>query len=377
MKIKYLILVFQLLIPITIFSQSSYISDDSTTIVGVKILAGNAKSNAKTIKIKTDGKIVEYNPHQIKEYELTNGRVYISKEINVSGTIEKVFLERLVHGTSTIYYFRGKKLKTYFLEKDSSSLFIELPKRNYDDRSLEFKEILKDFTSDCEILSNIIPLATYNKLSLTRLIEHYNSCESRPFPFINYGLVLGYEISKLSLNSNTEEEYLKDFNYKYIGNLHFGAFIDFPILMNNLSARLEAYYAQNGFALNYKDINKEVDLIINTTSINIPVLFRNTYPSLKYRPFINVGVVYSYHLTNETELYEAIISNSQVDIKRVNTESLISKHQLGYSVGAGIQLVLDYRRSVLLEIRYNNFFGVSGANSLNKNQIQVLTGISF
>ncbi|MCP4553124.1 MAG: PorT family protein [Bacteroidetes bacterium] len=377
MKIKHLILILQILIPITIFSQSSYISSDSTAIIEVKILAGNAKSNAKTIKMKTDGKIIEYNPHQIKEYRLTNGRVYISKEIKVSGTTEKVFLERLVHGKSTIYYFRGKKLKTYFLEKDSSSLFIELPKRNYDDRSLEFKKTLKDFTSDCEVLSNIIPLVTYNKLSLTRLIEYYNSCEPRPFPFINYGLVLGYEINKLSLNSNTEEEYLKDLNYKYIGNLHFGAFIDFPILINNFSARLEVHYTQNGFALNYKDVNKEVDLIINTTSINIPVLFRNTYPSLKYRPFINAGLVYSYHLTNESELYEATISNSQIDIKKVNTESLISKHQLGYSVGAGIQLVLDYRRLLLLEIRYNNFFGIPDANSLNKNQIQILTGISF
>ncbi len=375
MKVKHIILIFKLLIPLSLLSQSSYIASDSITNMGIKIISGDAKSNARIIRTIIKGDTLEYNPNQIIEYGLKNGQTYISKRIAIDGSDKQVFLERLAHGKLTLFYYRGNKETNYYLQKDSSEL-IFLKKTSGKNKNY-FRKQLNTNTRDCRNVNDASKLVAFNKQSLTKFASFYNDCSNRRFPYFKYGLIGGLGLNKLSPLKETNLNYLNLFNYNYEQNLTFGVFLDHPIFVSDFSIRLEAFYAKNGFSYNYYDQGKDVDIVINTSSISLPVLLRYTYPSAKYQPFINIGAAYTFHFNNESSIYEALITNDQIMINEVTAHNLIQDQQLALTIGTGLQMKIDYRKSVFIEGRFINGFGLSEPNQLNMNQIQILTGISF
>lgn len=275
--------------------------------------------------------------------------------------MKKVFLERLVKGKASLYYYKGKNTKTFFLEKDST-IFIELPEND----SIGYKDILKEFTNDCQNVLNATKLVRYNKKSLSILTNRYNGCVSGPFPFFKFGITVGLDVNKYIPSSNyflPKYKYLIDIEFKYKVGFMFGVFIDNPIAASNFSFHTELNYLHSNFSC--KDPEYSNDISISTSTLNIPVLFRYTYPSVKYRPFINIGGNYNLNFSNDDSEDE------------VSAESLISNNQIGFSIGVGVQHKHDYRKSTFVEIRYNKIYGIFAEETFNNIRLQLLTGINF
>ena len=117
------------LIPELASAQNGYLVTDSTRIGMKNLFDGGDVFNAQYCKVwEFDGYTV-YTPYEIKEYGFSDGRVYVSSEIQFEDTIKRVFLERLSEGKNTIYYYIRKRAETYFFEKDSASL-IKIAKRD-------------------------------------------------------------------------------------------------------------------------------------------------------------------------------------------------------------------------------------------------------
>lgn len=275
------------IIPFGSYGQSSYFITDSTSSIGVKITDNGAILNARFCTVETVKGTIQYTPNEVKEYGLDDGRIYISKTIFADDSLRKVFMQRLVKGKFTLYYYRGKTSKTFYWEKDSTK-FYELPKYHKDQPEINFRNDLEYLTGDCENVRNAIKLASYNIKSLTELVTNYNNCVLKPFQYFRYGLLVGYGLNKLE-TSTFKLNSMANINFMNEGGFIPGIFIDYPIEMSNFSLHSDLYFTKNGYSYisNYTDKDlkqKSSAFVANTTSINVPVLVRPRALCIWYFP---------------------------------------------------------------------------------------------
>lgn len=352
--------------------QRGYYVKDSLMSIGVNLIDGGAIKNAQQCQIGEKKKTLIYSPDEVKEYGFKDGSVYISRIVKINNEEKKVFLERLSKGNINLYYYKDKKGKKFFLEKDSGQL-VEVLKKGIDNSN--YKNFLNPYIQDCNNVTEALKLVTYSKPSLTKFIDQYNSCLHKPFPFIKYGLIIGYGISK-PLNSKISDKVLKNAVFKNDNTFNFGLFADIPILLSYFSLHPEMYIQKNAFSSHYNFGNTVTDIIMNTTSINIPLFIRYTYPTLKLRPYVNIGGTFTYNVRNNNAVYTATISNDIIEIEETNNSNIYSAKQIGYAVGGGIQYNIDYRKSLFFEVRYNNSYGLTKETYGNKS-FQCIIGINY
>ncbi len=390
MKSFLYILIYLCLPPNIISGQSAYYSTDSMTKSGIELVEGRAVINSRFCRVMKGDSIIQYSPYEIEEYGFKNGKVYISKEIQISDSTQRVFLERLDIGKMTLYYYKGRGIRTFFLEKDTS-FFMEIPKRN--SNNIKYNQQLLKVINDSPNTTDAVRLVSYTKKSLSTLVAKYNNHELRPFPHFRFGLNIGYELNKLKppkeknyeTNSNLPhmipvdgtQEHLDMFDYKYNGGFTIGLFVDHPIYVSDFSLHTELNYSRHEFYY-YKQIdNGYAHFIANISSLNVPILLRYTYPAMKIRPYINLGGVLAYHIKNENSIYEESLSGNIIDINTIEESSLIEKKQFGLSAGCGIEYILNYKYSLFFELRYNRQCGLADSESLNISLFNFMTGIYF
>ena len=368
------------ILPFSFYGQNSYFISDSLYSINSKIIDNGDYLNSKYITVETNQGIIKYTPEKVKEYGFDDGRVYVSKSINLSDTIRKVFLLRLVKGKLTLYEYKGKGFNTFYWEKDNTSFF-ELPRHHRGRLDITFRNDLEYITSDCTNVSNEIKLVYYSANSLSEFVRNYNDCKLKPLANFRYGILLGYGINKLEL-STPQLNSLSNINFNYQGNFLPGLFIDFPILMSDFSIHTDIYFTKNGYSYNAnyteKDmLNKNAVFVANTTSINIPVLIRYTLPTLHARPFLNAGIIYTFNINNSTGLYTSTIYPTYIESSEMNTTPLISKNQIGFSAGGGFEFKLKNTHSVFIELRYNKLYCIPDDYMINKSEFQIITGINI
>lgn len=377
-NMKYIVVIIILIysIPLDLIGQGNYYATDSSMTYNALLIDGGDALNFSICQVKKNNIINKYTPYEVKEFGFKNGRVYISKDIQISDSLKRVFLQRLVKGETTLYYYKGKNTKTYFIEKDSN-LFIELPKHDNIKESIIFKSNLLNITSDCPNISESINLVSYNKKSLSKLISRYNSGELKPFPSFRYGLLIGSGYKKLVPSKSLESQYVNYLDFKYDGGFTVGLFIDNPILVSDFSLHTELSFSNHGFSYNKLIDNEDIDFVANISSLKLPLLIRYTYPSNMFRPFINLGGVVTFNIKNENLIYVTTITEKIIEINDIKEISLIDRNQAGYSIGGGIEYIINYKNSIFIELRHNNNYGLSDSKSLNISEFKLITGINF
>ncbi len=358
------------LIPIVANGQNEYYLTDSIISVGKDMV--DYYQNPDFVLIKEGDKFVKRSPDEIKEFGCKDGRVYLSKNIATTGSTHRIFLERLTKGELTLYYYKHKGGKSFFLEKDSTSFF-ELSKRS--PQKQRFNKQLAELMSSCPNAANAAKLVSYSRNSMAKLISSYNGCVSSPFPYFRYGITVGYELVKQVPSQQMAD--LNLLNFKYEGGFIVGVFIDEPIRTSDFSFHPEAYFSQQRISRTGVYDNMDVDYISSLSGIKLPLLLRYTYPSNKIRPFANAGGVLSYNIQNINHLYESTIINNRVNIDELGPYPLVDKMQFGYSFGVGVEYKLSYRRSIFLELRYSSIEGLQHPKSMSDSEINLITEINF
>lgn len=368
---KLIILLLFIFISLFSFGQYDYIIKKNTTMVGVELVMGRDITNSISCNVISGERIEEYSPFDVKEYGFKNGRVYISKEIQLFGISKRVFLERLVCGKTYLYYYKGSEIQLYFIEIDSMQL-IEIPK--YDKkRDLKFRDNLKIITKSCPCVSDVSSLVRYRKSSMTEYFRRYNNCELKPFPFPKFGLLSGVEFLK-PIPSSPVYKHLEEIDYSYIRNFIVGIFIDNPISSSDYSLHAELYYSQYKFSYSTQNEIRHIQLDWSKSTIQAPILLRYIYPSNIVRPYINAGGIVSYNLINEHTLTKEIYLE---DVTSIINKSFIDDFQIGYSVGCGIEYKLNTKNSLFFEFRYNKCHGLTHINSLNTSEVNFLVSINI
>lgn len=365
---RYLVFLLLITIKITVtHGQSNYYAADSVLVNGLQIIS----ADFNLLKVKLSGAIVTFTPDDITEFGLKDGTVYFSREIMIDEMPRKVFLQQLIKGETSLYFYRNKWKSFYFAERDTHNLVV-LPKG-------QLKEHLQTFTSDCNNLGHAARLATYNRGSLKRFFKEYNSCTTpKNFPFLKYGVYFTAGLTQPVFSSGEQYSIFKDMELTPQMKINGGIFAEIPFYnFENLSIYLGAGYDRN----NYSSINKSYDtqrlVDINYSAIKIPLLLRYTFSRHKYMPYINAGFTSSIHLQNEGVLYSSRWLNPttlQMDVPE--KEKLHSQHLPGYAAGAGIQFPIDYRRRISLEVRYNQAYSLT-PNTFHRNTLELVSGINL
>ncbi len=348
--------------------KSNYIATDSTMISGVKLIRGTAKENAQFIRTNGKNKAIKFYPDQIKEYGFKSGEKYKAINISVAGQSKKVFLEEVVQGKITLYYYQEKGVKTYFLGKEGMGL-IELTKDN------DFRKKISEKTNDFEWKMNQVELVKYNRASLVKLLSMYNNEYNKPMPYLRLGLIIGYNMTSLVSTSDLQVGSENAIIFPLSSAVTLGLFADFPIGSSNFSLNSGVNFSKSGFSSHTSNTQVDIDVVINMTSINFPLLLRYTLPTLAWRPFVNAGGIYSYHLKNESKVYRSTNDQNVISISERSQKQLISDAMLGYSFGIGVQRNLTKKKVASGELRINNLLGKDETS--NKNQLELLMSFSF
>jgi hypothetical protein len=367
------LLIYLLFFPFIVSGQVEYYSTDSMTSVGITLIDAGDFINCSICQVKQGNEVLKLSPDEVSSYGFKDGRVYLRKEIDTPDSSKKVFMLRLYEGETSLYYYRAKGTRTFYIEQDSSTFF-ELPRQNEEGK--KYYKQLSAFLTDCPELIQMAKLARYRKNPVTKLISRYNSCKVKPFPHFRYGFRLGYEYMK-PVPSFDQTASLELFDYSYEGGYSVGLFIDNPILASDFSMRAELEYSMHGYAYNHRIPDEDLDLIINVSTLRTPVSIKYSVPLNKLRPYFNIGLIYAWNFRNESAFYHAFLFSDTILISNELEESVLSIHEMGMLAGCGFEFDLSLRSSLFLEIRLSRLYGLNSNTNHTNSTLSLSSGINF
>lgn len=356
---------------IVAFGQTDYYIIDNTYNSGVRITDYGAKINAELCEVVRGLDSTSYKPDVVDEYGFKNGKVYCAKLIQISGQTKHVFLERIAQGKMTVYYYRGDDQSVFYYENEKSEM-IEIPKKSTTGENF-YTTFLLNKTSDCPNMTNNVKLVKYTKRSMANFLKQYNNCDTKPTAHQKFGLILGYELVKSDPELDIEYIYNHNMSMKYDGSLSIGFFADIPISASDFSFYGELLYSKHDFSYNILSGNETIDFTSEITSLKLPFLLKYASPSNKIRPFGTLGGILTNNFRNNNTIHKVdLIDQSNT----VHIKTPINKTLLGYSIGAGLEFKLTYKRSLFLNFRYNKSLGLSDSN-IKYTSLNFSTGINF
>ncbi|MDP4201514.1 MAG: porin family protein [Bacteroidota bacterium] len=363
---KYLCFIFTLISALPIYAQSDYyVRGDMLVMGGLSIVDQGEKNNAISCKAQIQDSIRIFTPNEVTEYGM-NGQKYFSKSIEIDGKLQKFFLLRLNSESPFVYYFAGHQRNSFFVEKKNDRL-IELSENNY-------RQVIEDCTAHCQTNKEKLKNLSYSKLAFERYFSSTDFCKTDHIAYFKWGVLVGGEVSRLSLKSSLNNNALNNFDYTPTLDALLGIFVDYPLSTTNFSIHSELSVAKNRFRYSTKQGSSDYDLVVNATSISLPVLLRYTTTFRSFFPFVNGGLMYGNIIRNKGLLSVAYTntSTSVIDINHTNSDQFITSHQIGIAIGAGAEYRLNYKHSLSVEIRYLIHTGLSSANDIISNHLQFL-----
>jgi hypothetical protein len=351
-------------------AQTGYIATDSSLVNNLNFIPGNSINNAHVVLVKEDnGAIVRYSPHDIDEYGLDNGKVYFAKDVLIEGEESRVFLQLLYAGRVNLYFYVDRKIRTFYIEYEDGGL----EKLDFAARE-EYRNKLKELCNDCNTMAKINAYVKYNRLSLSRYLSECEKCSGKYFPRLRWGINAGINTARLTIPGDFWQPVNSRNSISPHSSIIVGLYGELPVEMSSFSVITGVNYTRSHFL--FKSIFAEYlyDAKIQLAALDFPLMLRYTVPSSKFRPFVNMGGNFTYHIKNSSE----IIPHSTMDPDNLNDlpdDPLLAKKRIGFCGGLGLQLEVIHQYALMTEIRYQAFTG--NATTFNKSNLALIVGFVF
>jgi len=320
-----------------VYAQNDYYATDSSLFSGVSIVNGGFENGKRIIKVSSADKIFKFSADDIKEYGLVDGTRYFSKEIKFIANNHKVFLELLSTGKYKLYMYSEGKTPRFFIEKENS-FFTELIKDNH-----QYKAQLKTIFNSNPHVSDNIKLLKFKRKYLIRLLDNLNKNLNRPIPHTKIGLSTIFNQTSLNVPDDIANKYLSGLSFEKNNSFGVGLYIDTPIEMSNLTLNVGLNYQKSSFSTNSQKNNTETDIVVNISSLDIPLLLRYTITKFRWMPFFNLGGNFGRTIRYSDEFYLSERNENIITIQKVEDLKLLNKNMVGFSLGTGFQYRLNYR----------------------------------
>jgi hypothetical protein len=354
-----LIYISLILFPAICTSQKDYIITDTSTNTGIQLVDAGDVFNGQFIQQFIRDTILRFTPRDCKEYGFEDGRVYVRKSIASADTQQLVFLERIVNGKATLYYYNTGHSKSYFLEKDNG-LLVQLLIPEGAQQISQLPEAIISLTSDCQGFSEMAEDANYKKKSFTQLIQRYNQCMIKPFPHFRYGILAGMGLHKINPPDAALDDIPLPFDYNYESAQVLGVFLDMPLNTSPFSIHVKAQYEDLHYSKTSNTDHDHYDMVVNISALQVPTTLRYTFPFRKFRPSMECGGMVTYYFDEEISIYHSIITDDLVEIQHVFSPAYISEIMAGYVFGLGLEYTINLKHSISLETQYMKQYILNG-----------------
>ncbi|MFN8208594.1 MAG: outer membrane beta-barrel protein [Bacteroidales bacterium] len=365
-------------LPLLLCGQTGYIATDTSYYSGFTMIKVKPSEASRKCVVGSGAGIRTYTPEEITEYGIIGDKVYVSREVSINGTSERLFLERLVKDSASLYRVNEQNKIYYFIGRDSAVL-IPLSRKSGDSTTKNYREVVRDFTSDKPVISKEIGYVAFNRGALSRFFRMYNEGVLLPFPARRFGVLASYGI--IDIHNPANGGIIADagrIDFKPDKTFLAGFFYETPLGGSDFSFRPEMQVTGNAFAWNDMEIvNEKVsyDIVVNTSTLRVPFLLRYTYVKGRLRPFVNAGPDFSYAFRNESTAYLFKAQGDVIETTDMIKTPFVAKVQYGFEGGAGLQFDLGRHRGIDLECRYVKQWGES--TSWDSSCFQIITSYNL
>ena len=391
------------------FRKGYVVTQENDTISGY-VEYGNASTNTYSCFFKIDSLAtpIKYSPQDLKEISIDDYRHYISKEVQINGISQILFLEYLLDGSLDLYFVIDKRnVKYYFIEKEgvmyelsNEKKIVNIDGKTYRVNSNKYIGILKFLLKESPTAYSKIENTGFNHKSFIQIAKDYHQdvCDSEDCIIytrdqkrlndvkwrFNVGISVNYNFSKTEITSDInysgitvandpgkyyvpkltssnvgdkigENRFVSNYNYIYPG-LYFNISPG-----HRTSFQVEFWYKENQLSNN--------QYTIKSKSISIPFIIKREFLyHKKLSPFIDLGLSYNYHFNpklNELSLEytypvpnDIAINMYSESISLKNYEyQLTSNSRFGLMFGCGLSYDINKKHALLVEMRkvFNSF----------------------
>ena len=296
------------------FREGYLITLENDTVYGWIDYRGDVR-NARLCSFKRTeiDQPVDYSPSDIAAYRYAESKYYVSKNIGSTDAPEIIFLEYLVNGVASLYYYRDQNNKSiYYIEKDER--LIEL-KVNEQEVMVDGKRQIKTVNSYIGILN-----ATFNMWEMSSIIEksklehsslinvartyHHYACtdgdeciiyeKRKPLIAVRIAPVVGTDLSTLKMRSETMRG-IEEFKFNPSINLTVGVNLNFslPRFNEKLYLQVQSLYTKHHFFYSkvYEKSQRadEHDIHVRSNILQTGLAIKYEYPTGKWRPTLAAG----------------------------------------------------------------------------------------
>ena len=358
--------------------------------------------NSRTCEFKKDNnsEIIHYRPFEINAYRFNDGKFYVSKEVKIDSTKQKVFLEYLIKGKANFYYMRIPMGDYYFLQKENDTTIFVLKSDEvylrYDGTNnkwvfSEEKTIQKTFQSNIYIgtmkyifrdapqLYGKIEKTKLDNKSLIALGQDYQKMVCQDENCIVYEKKTASKFALGITGQFNSKKYIwKEFPNSPmhadwgINTWGLVSTIQMPLLNEKLYLRPSLLFNN----LNYSLESEETHFKLSEKSITLPVLVKYDFCSFlknKLKLYFGLGLEaqYIYSFDVQSLKNKNYVSNKAYAIEIV--EDFKQKLFLGFESALGINYYLNQR----LFLDLSSGYGYAINRKVNMESISVSLGFGY
>jgi len=324
---------------------------------------------------------VEYDPSPIKEKDL-------AFEINYENVKDRVFLQVILEGEKSLYYYKDANYKSHFYIHNGNGfdelIYRKSLKRQNGERHIQEDKIyvgqLSLYLDDCPEIKSKLNTTFYNTTSLRDLFHDYYECRAIQYDFtsakekplfVKISVLTG--ISSTSLNfttavvSSSREKYLAMAEFEksinFMGGMSVDVFLNQKRKKFSLNNEIifNAYRTSSNFTEYVSDdIYTQFDISFAYSFITLNHLLRFNHSfSERFSLYLNGGISTGITLKKINEMTTTEYVYSAVNYQEGSAVEFVKNQELGLTVGSGISL-----GRISLEGRYSYGNGMSKVTPL-------------
>lgn len=392
------------------FMPGYIIKHNGDTIHGL-IEYKNWQKNPQTINFRLhENSIVnKYTSADIKEFKVSN-EVFVSAVVKIDesklsadaldfeGDLtlidDTVFLEVIVQGSQSLYYYGTKSIKDQFYIKQDSTYELLIYKKYLDGKNSNYKENkryisqLALYLKDCQGIQCYLTSVDYSKMSLERLFKQFYNCTNREVTFLKRTektsiqpvFLAGSSLTSLTFSgsgySNLVLAYWNN-SVNFAGGLSLN--LVFPRNFNKLSFNNELLYTDYKVKGVFTDFKSEKDYTVYTSEIGLSyikynTMFRYNQPIAKAFIFLNAGLSFGFRFNETNSQTSNKVFYSETSTKESKALPDIRDYEMAYNIGLGSKF-----KKYSVEIRYEKGNGFSDFDNLKvkSDRLYFLLGYRF
>lgn len=385
------------------------ITNENERIEGFIKQQSDAKNMQECIFFK-EGNMVRYAPGEIQAYIIGDERIFESKVITFGTETDiAVFAQCIVKGVISMYqYIDQDRKRHYYLQKGDDFQKIDLDKFQYTGRETatelnRFRGILNLFFEDCGEIYDEVQSVKPRNSDIADLTIQYNQCKENGSRFIldvaqkyRKGLIFGYRFGNsfpVEFHENIVSYGVANITFTSIdpsNEFDIGWFFElYPGPKRNLSIIPCFIYTHSSVEVPFEQFPPEYyespggSKSVGYSYIRIPVSFRYTYNKIKFKPFAEAGMFYSFPPTIEgfrvTEKVSDFTIPPDIPYSSLHVIRMYDYSYWGFNIGGGIQIPVTEKISFDIGAKYriSKPIGAVVYNSSTFSSVTLFLGFGF